>query len=93
MTDITVTFPFPAFTFGFELDDMMDFTKVTNTHLVAAGVKVGDKLLTFNGYHAGSRDHILMAIKERRERIERDGMYPGEKSEYRIIVRVSQIIE
>jgi hypothetical protein len=88
MTDAIVTFPEPSFTFGFELDDMMNFSRVTNQHLIGAGVKVGDKLLTFCGYHAATMDHILKAIKERKDRIEREGLYPGEKREYRILVRI-----
>ena len=88
MTDTIVTFPFPTYYFGFELDDMMNFTRVTNQHLLDADVKVGDKLLTFCGHHVGSTDHILNAIKERKERIEREGLYPGEKLEYRILVRI-----
>ena len=88
MTDTIVTFPFPTYYFGFELDDMMNFTRVTNQHLLEAGVKVGDKLLTFCGYHVGSKEHIVKAIEERADRIAREGLYPGEKREYRILVRV-----
>ena len=88
MTDTIVTFPFPTYYFGFELDDMMNFTRVTNQHLLDADVKVGDKLLTFCGHHVGSKDHIVNAIKERKARIEREGLYPGEKLEYRILVRI-----
>jgi hypothetical protein len=88
MTDTIVTFPEPSFTFGFEVDDMMNFSRVTNKYLIDAGVKIGDKLLTFCGYHAATMDHILNAIKERKDRIEREGLYPGEKREYRILVRV-----
>ena len=91
MTDTIVTFPFPTYYFGFELDDMMNFTRITNQSLLNAGVKIGDKLLTFDGYHVGSRDHILTAIKGRKDRIARDGLYPGEKYEYRIIVRIKKI--
>ena len=89
MTDTIVTFPEPAYSFGFELDDMMNFIQVTNRHLLEAGVKVGDKLITFCGYHVATKDHILNAIKERKDRIERDGLYPGEKQEYRILVRIT----
>ena len=88
MTDTIVTLPEPAFAFGFELDDMMNFTRVTNQHLLDADVKVGDKLLTFCGHHVGSKEHIMNAIKERKDRIEREGLYPGEKLEYRILVRI-----
>jgi len=88
MTDTIIAFPEPSFTFGFEVDNMMNFSRITNQHLIEAGVKVGDKLLTFCGYHAGTMDHILTAIKERKDRIEREGLYPGEKREYRILVRI-----
>ena len=79
MSHISISIPQSKLSFGFDVDEDLNVTKIYNPIFIDHGLSVGDQLVYFQGYMLQKKSDILVAAQKSKEARMKNPLYPGDQ--------------
>ena len=92
MSHISISIPLSKLSFGFDVDEDLNVTKIYNNIFVDHGLSVGDRLVYFQGYMLQKKSDILVVAQKSKEARMKNPLYPGDKPAFDFLFSKCEIL-